>query len=319
MRLRLAPLTLVLLLPVTAFARMDGTEPGPHAVGRVTRTFTKTSETTGEPRALETLIWYPAVAGTGTPDGTILRDADMLRRRWPLVMFSHGLCAFPNQATFFTAGLASWGFVVAAPRHAGGAIDDPNCGTPEAFADSFANRVADIRFVIDQLLAPGSPFAGVINRKRIGMSGHSFGAQTTLRVAAADARIRGAVSMAPVVAGIEDLHIEVPTAVLGGELDTLTPFETDVRGSFGLLEGPRFLVEFLRTGHCAFAVGCIPAACGAGCDPADLPHPEAQRLALRYAIPFLQRYVAGKGRFGKLLRPKAAPPGVLVLEAHPRG
>jgi predicted dienelactone hydrolase len=229
------------------------------------------------------------------------------------------LCAFPAQSSFFTGLLASWGFVVAAPSHPGSTIEDyPGCFEPAAFADSFANRVADISFVIDQLLAAGSPFAGVLNNRRIGMSGHSFGGQTTLRVAAADPRIRGAVSMAPVVAGIEDLHIEVPTAVLGGELDTLTPFETDVRGSFALLEGPRFLVEFLRTGHCAFAVGCVPAACGAGCDPGDLSHPEAKRLVLRYAVPFLLRYVGGKGRFGKLLRPKSAPPGVLVLEAHPQ-
>jgi predicted dienelactone hydrolase len=316
--MKVAPLALGLLLSTAALARVDGTMPGPHAVGITTRTFTKVSETTGQPRPLSTVIWYPAVAGTGRPENDVLRDATMLRRRWPLVMFSHGLCAFPAQSSFFTARLASLGVVVAAPAHLGGTIADPGCSEPAEFADSFANRVADIRFVIDELLRAGSPFAGVLNKRRIGMSGHSFGAQTTLRVAAADSRIRGAVSMAPLVAGIGDLRITTPTMILGGELDTLTPFETDVRPSFALLEGPRFLVEFLRTGHCAFAVGCLPAACGAGCDPGDLSHPEAQRLALRYAVPFLLRYVAGKGRYGKLLRAKSAPPGVRVLEAHPR-
>jgi len=73
-------------------------------------------------------------------------------------------------------------------------------------------------------------------------------------------------------------------------------------------------VELRNTGHCAFAIGCVPS----GCDPGNMSQPEAQRLTLRYAVPFLLRYVAGKGRFGKLLRPKAAPPNVLVLEAHPQ-
>jgi predicted dienelactone hydrolase len=318
--MKIAPLALlVLVLPATAVARLDGTEPGPHAVGVTTLTFTKPSETTGEPRRLHTLIWYPAVPGTGTPEAGALRDATMLRRRWPLVMFSHGSCAFPAQSPFFTAGLASWGFVVAAPPHPGNTISDfLHCMDGDVLADSFANRVADIRFVIDQLLAPGSPFANVLNPRRIGMSGHSFGGQTTLRVAAADTRIRAAVAMAPAVLGIQ-VRIAVPTMIVSGELDTLTPFDTSARTAFSFLEGPRFLIKLLNTGHCAFAVGCVPGACGAGCEPRNISTAEAHQLVLRYSVPFLLRYVAGKSRFGKLLRPNMAPPGAQVLEAHPRG
>jgi predicted dienelactone hydrolase len=218
-----------------------------------------------------------------------------------------------------TARLASWGFVVAAPPHPGNTIADyPQCREPAVFADSLANRVADIRFVVDQLLAPGGPFADVLNGRRIGVSGHSFGGQTTLRVLAADRRFRAGVSMAPVVAGIEDLRIDAPTMVLGAELDTLTPFATDVRGSYALLEGPRFLVEMLNAGHCAFAIGCIPSACGLGCEPTNLHPLETQRLTMRYGVPFFLRYLAGKGRFGKLLRARFAPATMRVLEAHPR-
>ena len=35
-------------------------------------------------------------------------------------------------------------------------------------------------------------------------------------------------------------------------------------------------------------------------------------------VPFFLRYVAGKHRFGKLLRVRAAPPNVVVLQASPR-
>jgi hypothetical protein len=38
---------------------------------------------------------------------------------------------------------------------------------------------------------------------------------------------------------------------------------------------------------------------------------------LRFAVPFLLRYVAGNGSFGRLLRPELAPAGV-VYRAEPR-
>jgi len=324
--MRMSAFAFVLLLPSVGLARRDFTAPGPHAVGMTTLTFTKASETTGAPRVLDTVIWYPAVPGTGVAgNGTdARRDAVVARRRWPLVMFSHGSCGFPGQSPFFTAGLASWGFIVAAPPHPGNTTSEfPHCADPPAEVDSFLNRVADIRFVIDQLLAhardPASPFARRINPRRIGMSGHSFGGQTTLRVAAADSRVRGAVALAPAIVAITDLRIRTPTMVFGGQLDSLTPFETDSRGAFALLQGPRFLVEILNTGHCGFAILCAPLLCGRGCEPGTLPLDEAHRLTLRYAVPFFLRYVAGRGHFGKLLRPAAAPSGEVVVEARPRG
>jgi len=95
----------LLLLPSSVLAaRPDPSGRGRYAVGRTQITFTKTSETTGQPRPLETVIWYPAVPGTGTLERNInvLRDAAVLERRWPLVLFSHGACAFPGQSPFFT-------------------------------------------------------------------------------------------------------------------------------------------------------------------------------------------------------------------------
>ena len=61
----------------------------------------------------------------------------------------------PAQSPFYVETLASWGFVVAAPPHPGNEITDPGCNGlgPSDEEDSYANRVADIRFVLDQLLA----------------------------------------------------------------------------------------------------------------------------------------------------------------------
>ncbi|HUE30782.1 MAG TPA: prolyl oligopeptidase family serine peptidase [Verrucomicrobiae bacterium] len=323
-------LALLLLLPANVLAaRPDPSGRGRYAVGRTRITFTRTS-TTGQARPLETVIWYPAVPGTGTLESNIdvLRDAAVLKRRWPLVMFSHGACGFPEQSPFLTEGLASWGFVVAAPPHPGSTIQDyPSCFTPATFPDSAVNRVADIRFVVDQMLAlakePGSPFAGRINRRRIGVSGHSFGGYTTLRVLAEDDRFRAGVALAPAVIAAVGLgltsHVHQPTIVLVGDHDSLAPLATAGRAAFALLDGPRFLVELLNSGHCAFAVGCIAAACGTGCEPTALPLPEAHRLTLRYAVPFFLRYVRGQDLFPAALRPNRAPGGVVVLEAHAGG
>ncbi len=320
----------LLLLPSSVLAaRPDPSGRGRYAVGRTQITFTKTSVTTGQPRPLDTVIWYPAVPGTGTLERNInvLRDAAVLERRWPLVLFSHGACAFPGQSPFFTEGLASWGFVVAAPPHPGSTIQDPTCFSVPGFADSAPNRVADIRFVLDQMLAlakqPGSPFAGRIKRRRIGMSGHSFGGYTTLRVLPEDDRFRAGVALAPAVIASLGLgltaRVRQPTIVMVGEHDTETPLDPVGRGAFALLDGPRFLVELPNTGHCAFAVGCVAAACGAGCEPTALPLEQAHKFTLRYAVPFFLRYVRGRDLFPRALRPGDAPDGVVVLEAHAHG
>jgi len=53
---------------------------------------------------------------------------------------------------------------------------------PAELVDSYLNRLDDMRFVLDQILAEddreGSPFHRKLDPRRIGMSGHSFGGST---------------------------------------------------------------------------------------------------------------------------------------------
>jgi predicted dienelactone hydrolase len=315
---RIVSLLVLFLTPPAALAARDFTAGGPWAVGTTTITYTKNSETTGQPRALATRFWYP-IGRSGGKSEQPQKDAPVLRKRWPLVIFSHGSCGTPDQSPFFTAGLASWGFVVAAPPHPGNTTFELGvCNEPQAFNDSFLNRVADVRFVIDQILAAGagSPFARRINPRRIGMSGHSFGGQTTLRVLAAEPRVRAGVALAPTAMNIGDLRIERPTMVIAGAIDSITPFDVDARGAYALLEGPRFLVQIANTGHCAFAGACFALFCGKGCDPTNLSPEEARSATLRWAVPFFLRYV-GHRAVGASLRPASATSPVQVLEAHP--
>ncbi len=312
-------LAAVLLSAHAAAADTDYTMPGPLPVGFTTITLTTTSVTTGAPRVLETQVWYPAKAGTGTPDGAFLRDADVAKGRFPVVVFSHGSCGIPNQSVFLMQGLASRGFIMAAPPHPGNTFG-PGCDDPASEADAYRNRPADVVFVAEQFLAFGrssaSRFHKHVNPKRLGVTGHSFGGQTTLRVAAMDRRFKVALALAPASDPDAGASIAQPLMVMTGEVDSLTPFETDAVPSYGLGTGPRYLVEILNAGHCAFIPLCAEQFCGAGCGPQFLQPADANALVLRCGVPFMLRYLKGDGRAARALRASAVPAGI-VLKSEP--
>jgi predicted dienelactone hydrolase len=311
-----------LFVPALAVAVPDTDQPGRFAVGVRNVTFTTTSVLTGAPRVLDTVVWYPAVPGTGTQQPNGLRDAVARHERFPLLIFSHGSCGFPGQSLFFTTALASWGFVVAAPPHPGNEIFDGFPGCFSASGTSLRERPHDVSVTIDGMLAlsddPHSPFAHRISRHRIGISGHSLGGITTLLVAGREPRVRAALALAPaIVTVVRPGRIAIPTMIQAGEVDSLAPLP-EAQAGFDLVDGPRFLLEILNTGHFAFSDVCAAALFGGhDCDPGTLTQPEAHAFVLRFAIPFLGRYLAGEARFAKLLTPQNAPAGV-VLTAEPR-
>jgi predicted dienelactone hydrolase len=287
-------------------------------VGVVERLFTKTSETTSAARPLNTVIWYPTDEQGeiddylgGIPDAALAPEA----RGLPLLMFSHGSCGFPAQSPFFTAHFASYGFIVAAPPHPGnvGGVD-PACAAVASLVDSFANRAADISFVIDSLLALNgdseSMFFESIDAERIGMSGHSFGGMTSFRVAALDARVSAAVPMAPAVKFLNTVVIQAeldmlaanpkPIMIQGGELDTTTPFPDNQQLPYDELNAPRFLLKILDADHLAFFRICGRHA----------PNCTDHQFILRYAAPFLLSYVAGDNQFAAYLDVAVTPTGV---------
>jgi predicted dienelactone hydrolase len=296
-------------------------QPGPFPVGVTAITFERTSSTTGEPRPLETAIWYPAAdsAREMEPDSGLkgvvdaeLTDEDL---PLPLIIFSHGSGGAPAQSTFFTARLASYGFVVAAPPHPGNTLADCfPCQDMDGLVDSFLNRPDDISFVVDSLLDlnadEGSMFFGAIDPERIGMSGHSFGGLTTLFVVLRDDRFRAALPMAPAVLPfVTDAarELTVPTLIMGGGLDETTPIESqqelldvisDVEG------GPDYLLTLPRAGHLAFADPCVPTF--PGCEEGDLPQERAHELIDLFATSFLMTYVALDDRYEEFLNPDTA-------------
>ncbi|MBL8519296.1 MAG: dienelactone hydrolase [Betaproteobacteria bacterium] len=139
---------------------------------------------------------------------------------FPVVLFSHGLGGSREAGRLWAAHWASHGFIVLALQHAGsdeGLWKDRAAGNIEANLKggmTFSNlalRVGDVRFAIDEIgrraQASESPWKRA-DPARIGMSGHSFGAQTTLAVtgqkspglsgqAGLEPRIRAAIALSP--------------------------------------------------------------------------------------------------------------------------
>jgi dienelactone hydrolase len=299
-----------------ALAR-GASSPGRFAVGVTSLTFTKSSVSTGAPRPLDTVIWYPAVDGTGTAEALGLRDADAYARSFPLIVYSHGACGRPVEASYLTMAMASRGFVVAAPPHPGDTADDlPGCLTAAETADSYLNRVPDVRFVIDSMLAeagtPSSRFADRLRPDAIGIAGVSFGGFTTLLAAQQEPRLRTALALVPGGTTVLQANdITIPTMVIGGERDAVVGF-AESEHAYERLAGPRFLVELLAANHLAVVDNCGPL-----CSPDDIPQALAHRLVIHFALPFLRYYLAqGHLRGPAPVRP--VPPALLTAEPQGR-
>lgn len=304
----------------TAGTCLDGRDAGPAGPGAMQVTYTKPSVVTpSETRVLDTVIWYPTAAtgpidpGTG---GVLDAPVDPTGAPFPVVVFSHGRCGFPAQSTFLTALVATRRYVVIAPSHPGSTIADCTGGT-EDVVRSALERPSEATWVLDQLLAagqtPGTPFHGLLDETRLAMSGHSFGGQTTYRVADADARFGAAVLLAPAVPIVNPPALAIPTLTLFGTDDTFVPLQP-IRDRFAASSPPKYLVEIAHTGHFAFSNGCFPGVPDCAY-PAELSQDEVHPVVLRWVVPFLEIHLRGTAGLEALLSPPA-PPGI-TLEAVP--
>ncbi len=297
----------------------DVREPGPFAPGFRAIQYTKDSVTSpGTPRVLDTGIWYPAPAGSGpvsaATGGVENAPLDPSGGPYPLVLFSHGLCGYPQQSKFLTPLLASYGFVVVAPPHPGNTLFElPTCASGAAIGASLVERPQDVVFVLDQILAadqdPASPLFAAIDEDRIAMTGHSFGGLTTYLVTAIEPRVQVAVAMAP--AALASSTLPVPSLTLLGAVDGVVSNDA-ARAAYERSVAPKLLVEIEHAGHYAFSDFC---RAGSDCNPPTTLTPdEAHDAVLRFVLPFLKRHLAGDATWAPLLEPPAQPGFVYARE-----
>lgn len=175
----------------------------------------------------------------------------------PVIIFSHGLGGSREGAVYLLDYLAAHGYLALAVQHKGSdtqavfGASDPRSANPDAVkgnlrqstsAAAAIDRFRDIPFAIDSLeeMNRSDPdLRGRVDLSRIGMSGHSYGAITTLalagqkpaggRISFSDARIDAAIAYSPSKPRQGDpveafAPIRIPTFHMTGTEDT-TPLD----------------------------------------------------------------------------------------------
>jgi dienelactone hydrolase len=257
-----------------------------------------------QPRTLTTVVRYPA---RGDPRRLDVRDApaDRPAGPFPLIVFGHGFAVTP--ATYYRL-LRAWaqaGYVVAAPvfplenAHAPGGPNESD----------LVNQPRDMSVVISGLLAAagarGGRLAGLIDPRRVAVSGQSDGGETALAVAYdrfyRDPRIRAAVILSGAqIPGAGALLAGPPLLAVQGTADTVNdPRNTEA--FFAVAHRPKYLLRLLGAPH-------LPPYTG-----------EEPQLAIveRVSTAFLDRYLKGaRDGLARLAR-AGRRRGVAVLEARP--
>jgi dienelactone hydrolase len=278
----------------------DPGQPGPYAVGLTVRPMTRTLPN-GQTRTIDVYLRYPVTKHSNVNEPTPELDytpgvAPADGAPFPLIVFSHGYGATPMFYTSLPSYLASHGFVVASPSHR-------DCAEPcsaSDWADSLANRPADVSMVLDTLLAQNEGddplFKHLVDPERVGVAGHSFGGWTTLTVLEQDPRFKAGLASSP-GKGSGDLpdpqKLSQPLLLMAGVLDSRVPYGNTANyfTSIPAISPDHYLLTIQRAGH-HFNDGCVDALLTTSCD-ASLPQPELLGIANRLATAFLLRYVAG--------------------------
>ena len=125
--------------------------------------------------------------------------------------------------------------MVAALDHPGDTLLDWMTGTAVDDATNEVQRVADVQFVIDALLADPRvlPPLAAVDATQVAVVGHSYGGFTALAVAGVetpDPRIRGVAGLQPFARSLSRkviARIAVPTMLIVGALDQTCPPDTD--------------------------------------------------------------------------------------------
>ena len=165
---------------ITAGDQTDYAAPGTYKVETSLSTWKDASRT----REVPVRLYFP-----------IANAAETDAAKFPVILFSHGLGGSREGGKRWAEHWASHGYVVVAMQHAGSDEALWKGASPRDFADrmkaamtmtNLGLRIDDVHFVIDEIIrrtvASDVAFSNA-DAKRIGMSGHSFGGQTTQAVA----------------------------------------------------------------------------------------------------------------------------------------
>ncbi len=208
-----------------------------------------------QPRTLVTVIRYPAV---GNPARVDVQGAAPARTRgpFPLIVFAHGFDITPGPYRRLLQAWARAGYVVAAP-----VFPLTNSNAPGGPQESdLVNQPADVSFVISRMLAANAArrgaLSGMIDPRRVAVSGQSDGGSTALAVSYngnyVDHRIDAAMILSgaeiPGVSGYAFPAPSPPLLAVQGTADTSNAPESTYR-YFRLAPPPKFLLSLWGAPH----------------------------------------------------------------------
>lgn len=256
-----------------ADAYTEFSAPGPYVSG------TEQIEVNGDP----VVVWYPAdkasVVGlskytyhlrswvppsiadlvpSSFADGVeedAYRDVPMAKGSFPVVLFSHGYGGYPEQSTFLTAHLATWGMIVVAPDQQQRDLSAVILGRAqqvEPQAD-VTEQLAALAYVKKQNLTSGSLFFDHVDASEVATLGHSAGGGTAVSVAAADPSIRGWIALAGVPQPLPSKP--VPSLMMSGSYDKTVP-TSDVEKFYDSVTKDKRLIVIDGYGHNVFDDVC---------------------------------------------------------------
>lgn len=236
----------------------------------------------------------------------------------PVVLFSHGLGGSREGSSYLGKHWAARGYVAVFLQHPG---SDTGVGKDEAprrrmqamreaaSAQNFLRRVKDVTAVLDQLdhwnKTDGHALAERLDLRKVGMSGHSFGAMTTQAVSGqmtergkalfTDARIAAAVIMSPSSPrrGKPEAafgKVSLPWMLMTGTEDTAPIGDADMESRLAVFPalppGGKYELVLFGAEHSAFTDRALPG-------DTEPRNPNHHRVILALSTAFWDAFLLG--------------------------
>ncbi len=179
---------------------------------------------------------------------------------FPVVLFSHGYGGYPEQSSFLTDHLATWGFVVVAPDHRSRDLKAVISGTTGQGQDDITDLTQALAVTTFLNADPNDMFDHKLDLSRVATLGHSAGGGAAITFAADTAAVKTFVALAP-APGTLPKHKN--GLIMQGTSDkVVNPGGT--KKLYANLGGPKRLILIDKAGHNAFDDGCTIGAAQGG-------------------------------------------------------